>query len=288
LQTETLRVVVDPMRGCKITSLVRLPSDREWLLQSDRPAVESLQHGSIFTDSPMCGWDEMFPTVDACTYLRVSLAGTSLPDHGEVWSRAWEIEELTPTSIRCSIRVLSLPYHFQRELKLDGSAMSLQYRLATDGPESLVVLWAPHPQFTVNPGTLLSLPADTGTLDTKLEGASRMTRFLAVPAAGFDCTQVVPKGAGMMLYAPPDVLVDSARLCDPDGSWLQMSWDAEQVLCFAVWMDNSLYAPTPIVCPEPMSGYYDSLRRAYESGRVLEVEAAEPAVWTLNVSVGRI
>jgi hypothetical protein len=42
-----------------------------------------------------------------------------------------------------------------------------------------------------------------------------------------------------------------------------------------------------VVCPEPMSGYFDALLRAQEAGRVLTVGPGVPVQWTLDVTVGR-
>jgi hypothetical protein len=91
----------------------------------------------------------------------------------------------------------------------------------------------------------------------------------------------------MMLYAAPDADVDRAVLVDPDGNWLEMAWDSRTIPYFAVWMDNGRYAPDPVVCPEPMTGYYDGLRRAQEASRVLSVGPDAPVQWHLNVTLGR-
>ena len=287
LQTEELTVVVDPSRGCKITSLVDRRENREWLLQEQPGVTRTLSEELSFTENAMCGWDEMLPTIAACTYPLGSLAGTPLADHGEVWSREWSVEEQTPTTIRCSVIGRTVPFHFQREVRIEGPSMTLHYRLSTNAPEGLVALWAPHPQFAIKQGTALSLPVHVVTLDTQTEGPARLTGVMAVTAAGIDGTSVVPEGAGMMLYAPPDVRVSTARLTDPDGTWLEMTWDSDEIPNFAVWMDNGLYAPTPVACPEPMSCVHDNLRRAYEAGLVRTVTTTKPATWSLRVNVGR-
>jgi hypothetical protein len=287
LQSEQIRVVVDPSRGAKITSLWHEESQREWLLQSEVTNLAAPAYGSPFTEATFCGWDEMLPTADACTYPREPYSGVALPDHGEVWSSPWEVDEFTSKSIVCSVRGRALPYRLRRELEVNGSTLSAHYTLSVEAPQSLCVLWAPHPQFAVEAGTHLTMPSEVEELSVSIEGIPAPMTRISVPGEGLDCTRIVPKGMGMMLYPDPDATIDWAKLTNPDGSWLQMNWGTDNVPYFAVWMDNGRYAPRPVVCPEPMTGYYDDLRRACELDRVLVIEPSKPACWSLHMTLGR-
>jgi galactose mutarotase-like enzyme len=278
-----IELSVDPSRGAKITSVRNLASGREWLLQDPALPAALLAYGDVFTDSGMSGWDEMFPTVDACGYLGEAV---DLPDHGEVWSRPWRVLESTSTSIVTEIDGCRLDYRLRRRIDVAGSRVTCQYRLTTSRPQGLAALWAPHPQFAASVGTVLELPS-VDRVDTQLEGSSGPFRSLDVPAGGLDVHTLVPKGEGMMLYAGPEVRVDRAVLVDPDGNWIEMAWDSRTIPYFAVWMDNGRYAPSAVVCPEPMSGYFDALLRAQEAGRVLSVRPGVPVEWTLEVTVGQ-
>jgi hypothetical protein len=284
LRSSQISVEVDVARGAKITSLRSLPSEREWLLQSPTPTGEEPCYGSVFTDIPLSGWDEMLPTVDACSYPG---GGVELPDHGEAWSRPWRLVEQTSTSLTCAIDGVALDYHFRRRIRLDGPRLSMSYRLSTQRPDGLAALWAPHPQFRALPGTMLQLPGDVNRLDSRADGDTGAFRQVDIGSGGLDWRQVVPAGTGLMLYAEPDVRVSSAVLSDPDGSWLRMAWDSDAAPYFAVWMDHGRYAAEPVVCPEPMTGYYDSVELAERQGRVLRVPPTGPAEWNLEVTVGR-
>jgi galactose mutarotase-like enzyme len=285
LASAQVAVTMDPGRGAKITSLLDLASNREWLLQPTTAVTPAAGpgYGSVFTHTPLAGWDEMFPTVDACQLAD----GSQLPDHGEVWSRPWRTTEASAASARCEIDGVALDYRFSRQLEVSGPDITARYRAQTTRAEGIPVLWAAHPQFAVRPGTMLELPHGISVLDSRPEGSADEFRPLPVGSNGLDWREVAGPGDGVMIYARPDDRVGHVRLVDPDGTWLAMTWDTRHVPYFALWIDNRCYAPEPVVCPEPMSGYYDSLRRAADGQRALWLAARSSAEWTMRLTVGR-
>lgn len=292
LRSSALALEVDLAVGAKITSLRNVFTGREWLLQpaSQTSSRYRPRYGDTFTDAPLGGWDEMFPTVDACRYLDehadAERGAIELPDHGEVWSQQWRLLSHTETSLSCAIEGKALDYQLRRTIELSGRTARFHYSLGTRREGGLAALWAPHPQFAVQPGTLLRLPPIVTRLGLVDEGASGPMRELPLPDHTLDWRDVAASGSGAMLYADPDVRLGTARLVDPDGSWLQLSWDSEQIPYFALWVDNGLFGRSPVVCPEPMTGYYDSLRAAQARRRVLRLPQDSTIEWTLTVEVG--
>src|SRR5919108_2274350 len=76
-----------PELGAKMTSLVRLESGHEFLLQPQRP-LRRASYGDAFAEFDTSGFDECVPTVSACRLA----SGQELPDHGELWSVPWQTE----------------------------------------------------------------------------------------------------------------------------------------------------------------------------------------------------
>jgi galactose mutarotase-like enzyme len=282
LETAQVAVAMDASRGAKITSLRDLANNREWLLQAAAAAARP-GYGSLFTQTPLAGWDEMFPTIDACRLGD----GSELPDHGEVWSRPWRITSTSAASAGCEIDGVALDYRLSRQLAVSGPVLTVRYRAETTRAEGVPALWAAHPQFAVRPGTMLEFPPDISILDSRPEGSAGDFRPVPVGGAGLDWRAVAGPGEGVMLYARPEDRVDHIRIVDPDGAWLAMTWDTSHVPYFALWIDNRCYAHEPVICPEPMSGYYDSLRRAADGQRVLRLAAQSAAEWTMRLTVGR-
>lgn len=287
LRTAAVRLAVDVRRGAKITSLADLENEREWLLPGPSRPGALPQYGDVFTDLPLHGWDEMFPTVDACRGLAEPFGDVSLPDHGEVWSLPWQVEECTSTVLDCSVEGRALPYRLSRRLEVVGSTVRLEYTAQTSAQTPVPVLWAAHPQLEARQGTALRLPPVVTTLEAVREGTAPERLTVPVPVDGLECEPLVEPGTGMMLYADPALSVDWAMLVDPRGTWLRMGWDSEQIPYFAAWMDNGLFASAPVICPEPTTGYVDSLVTAEGSGRLTHLRPAERLRWTLELSLGR-
>ncbi len=235
----------------------------------------------MFTEESLAGWDEMFPTVDACRLDN----GVELPDHGEVWSRPWRIQELTSTSLVCEIYGVAVDYRLQRRLEVSGPTVSLDYHVETTC-QGTSALWAAPPQFAGGSGTMLELPPGVKSLDARLAGASDPFQRVDVIEGVLDWGRIIGPGQGMMFYVDPTLRIDQIRLIDGAGASLVMTWNSDDIPYFAVWIDNGRYAPAPVICPEPMSGYYDSLRRAQDGRRVREVTAETPIEWTVHLTVG--
>ena len=288
LANAQVRVGVIPGLGAKVDSLTHLPTGRQWLLAPSGALPDRHEYASAFTGTVMCGWDEMLPTVDPCRYPARPYAGVQLPDHGEVWALPWNVVQCTATSVTCAVEGRALPYRMRRSVSIDGPTITMRYTLAVDGDAELALLWAPHPQFTVRPGTTLRLPPTVNQLTVvgqEPHGGSEH-RVLPVGEAGLDCTRIVPAGQDMMLYLEPEARADWAELRDPDGCWLRMSWENEHLPYLAVWMDHGRYSPA-VVCPEPMSGFYDDLARAQRDGKILIVAPGRPVEWAVRVDLGR-
>jgi galactose mutarotase-like enzyme len=286
LANAQVRVGVIPGLGAKVDSLVHLASGREWLLAPADALPQRHEYGSAFTGTVLCGWDEMLPTIDPCRYPAEPYADVQLPDHGEVWALPWQVTQFSPTSVTCAVEGRVLPYRLRRSVSLDGPTVVMHYTLAVDGDAELALLWSPHPQFAVRPGTTLHLPPIVEQLTAVVQAQhADSVRRIAVGESGLDCTRIVPAGQDMMLYLQPETRADWVELRDPGGSWLRMSWESESLPYLAVWMDHGRYSRA-VVCPEPMSGFYDDLGRAYYDGKILIVTPGRPADWSIRVTLG--
>ena len=102
-----ITVQVDVADGARITSLTS--GDREWLAPSGpRSPGAFVQPGSG-------GWDEVIPTVSACTLVDGSaFTGTVLADHGDAWQTAWTLDSADTSHVQTSVRLPSLLINLTR------------------------------------------------------------------------------------------------------------------------------------------------------------------------------
>jgi galactose mutarotase-like enzyme len=270
-------------RGARITSLKSRLDGREWLAQAKDSGASEPAYGASFTDTDHFGWDEMFPSVDACAYPTGSFAGLDVVDHGELWSLTWETLEESPTTIAQRVRSPRFAYTFERALVLEGPTLRVNYAVVLDemAPTALPFLWALHPQFAMTEGSRLELSGDPHVLDTSDAAAVRSVEWLGDLAIERD----VEAGSDRMIYVAPGDLVSEARIVDRTGSRMRLSWDHDFAPYLGVWMDRGRYTRGRVVAIEPTNGFFDELARAHQSGTVRTFAPGKRVTWWVELTI---
>jgi len=292
LESERLRLVCIPELGAKIVSLLDKKHSQEWLVSPMRP-LKKLFYGAEFTLQDMSGWDEMMPTITACTWN-----GLAMPDHGEVWSIPWQVKE-NGNMISLSVASPTLPYRLSRDLALTApDRLEMRYRLEhTGGGLTLPYIWAAHPQFIADEHTRVILPGEVKKVLNVIENDplwGEAGTFCTMPLSEgvdgkvYDLTRVRPveNHACRKFYLPPWQAVNWAGLRhERKGCELRLSWPAEEVPYLGLWFDEGAVNNRPVAAPEPSTGYYDSLERAFKNGRVAWLKPGEQKAWTMTVTL---
>lgn len=298
LETPAFRVVTVPGLGAKIVSLFDKTAGREWLLPPVERPFQPVAYAASFVDQDMSGWDEMFPTIDACAYPDDGpYRGAALPDHGEVWSLPWSIEA-SDNAISLTAWGRALPYRLTRTARMpDDRTLRLTYQAVNTGPEPFDALWAAHPQFAVDNATRIVLPPSVNRVVNVHAGEE-------FPTVGHTCSwphAETASGQVMALdrigpaslrrcrkfYTSPDTSVGWAALQQgANGNWLRLSWDAADVPYLGIWIDEGVYNDAPTAALEPSTGYYDRVTLAQSNGRITRFLPGEPRRWHLNIEVG--
>lgn len=84
-----IEVAAVPELGAKVISLKNLSTGRDWMwhpaggLKLFRNCL-----ADDFSTSPLAGLDECLPTIAVCAWQERTLA-----DHGEIWSKAWCVDQ---------------------------------------------------------------------------------------------------------------------------------------------------------------------------------------------------
>jgi galactose mutarotase-like enzyme len=157
LDNDFVEVAVVPELGAKVVSLKNRQTGREWMYHPGGPGQMKLfrnQLGDDFARSPMTGWDECLPTISPCIWR-----GRALPDHGEVWSVPWQLDEAAwrAARIQTTLRLPVSPFEFTRVIELQGDTLLIHYQLTNQSDEPQEYLWAMHPLLALRPGDQLML-----------------------------------------------------------------------------------------------------------------------------------
>lgn len=299
LETSAVQVVVVPELGGKIVSLLDKQNGREWLLLPQRPYAHGAARNAGFVEQDMSGWDEMFPTINAGAYpAHGAHNAVPLPDHGEVWGIAWAHDADNTDAIALSVQGQALPYTLTRTIRVVGeNALRLEYEVVNTGAETLYALWAAHPQFVMDGATRIVLPQSVKQVVNVLP-----TDELPQDEQLYDWAETVTASGEILpldrvrpdavrkhrkFYLPPEQPVSWAGLQQGDGgAWLRLAWETSSVPYLGVWVDERSYNTALTVALEPSTGYYDSLTRAWQNGRVMELLPNVPQRWALEVALG--
>ena len=297
---------VVPELGGKLSSLRDLEGGREWLWTSQRMAYARHEYGASYVKhADVGGWDECFPTVAACDYPWAPRAGEPLPDHGEVWPRAWEHEARSNAdgSVTLTGRTQGtlLEYSFERlvSLALGSRTLSLTYRVINDSPQELAFIWSAHPLFRLEAGLRLRFPEATRwnvyleAPGTVLPPARPFTwPFAAITAGGrWELDPLPGPGAGVAFKAWSEPLAEGwAELVSPTGR-LRLDFNPREVPQLGLWLNaggwsgdgGPAYANLAL---EPCIGAQDSLAEAVgRYGQFGRLAAGATREWGLNVTL---
>jgi Aldose 1-epimerase len=188
MQNDAMRVAVVPEIGGKIISLRSRRSGREWLwrnphLPLKKPPADATDFGAFDAG----GWDEVFPTVNACRVPNSAWGNRTLTDHGELWYRPWKVLDENVASravatLSLAVDEPDLPFRFERTLTLAAglAPLTANYSVTNKSTMPMPFIWAAHPLLAIEPGDSFLLPegtriSTTGNVGLKL--ATNVTEF---------------------------------------------------------------------------------------------------------------
>lgn len=293
-ENEQLAVRVVPARGSKIISLTDKRTGREWIHQTDRP-WEPLSYGMNWDDGDRGGWDEMFPTINACPCPDEPWLDANFPDHGEVWCLPWQYEQEGDT-LRLTVEGVQVPYQLTKTISLNGSELIIDYRLENPTPHVFSYLWAAHPLLRIQPGMKLSTEPPNGRIHISYSHQDRLGKTLEYneyPAATsvngntIDLSIIENKSSqsAEKYYFSEPLQEGYAGLSDPaSGEEISFRFSPEENPYLAIWANYGGFDDYTFAI-EPASGYLDDVYKAKQLGKVKQIEGLSVNSWTLRVSL---
>ncbi len=161
LESEQLSLSILPEVGAKILTLVDKARGRNLLWENPRIRPQKFPIDSNFDNYWCGGWDDAFPTADACEHN-----GEAFPNLGELRSLTWQVEDQGQAQDRVWVRLSTFaPISAAKATKtimLQRNQVTVHFALECLGPLPFDYLWGTHPAFSVTQESHLMIPAKTG------------------------------------------------------------------------------------------------------------------------------
>lgn len=285
LTSDELSVAVVPSLGGRIVSLRHRRGGREWMWRPPGGRLFRNHSGDSFGNSTLTGADECFPTVPAC-----SIDGRELPDHGELWPLAWEVERADET-LALSVQAPGSPFRFSRTLGIERHDLVLDYRLRNESDANQPWLWAFHPLLSREQDDVLELATPGVRVDSALGGnhASLGDRWAwPEPFAGcrldrFDFGEREP--SAVKVFSEPLEVGHAVVRNALDGERLEFHFSLSAISCVGLWINRGGWEGYDHFAIEPSTGAPDSLRAAIEWNRYRTLAAGAEETWQLRLRI---
>ena len=287
IESDDLKAVIT-IRGSKMVSLFDKTSGRELLLQG---SGERLVQGGYDTDYgavDICGFDEMFPNIDACYYERAPWEGVKLPDHGEVWGLDWDCKT-GGGEITAEVYGVRMPYKFSKRIYFSApDALRIEYALQNLSPFDMDCAWAAHAMFALDDDSRLILPDGQAKGIVTFSVNERIGRYGST--VGLDKLSAVMPGRiySDKVYLDGAVTQGRCGVVYPSvGRACLMAFAAETVPYLGVLISNGMHIGNCAIL-EPCTGAFDrpDRARAYGMNGVLKAKGIQR--WRLELTVIKV
>jgi hypothetical protein len=292
LRNAEVEVGIMPDLGAKIMSLRNRRSGREWMWTPPHGArYRRVSAGTPFDQSSLVGADECLPTIAPCLWR-----GRQLPDHGEVWSEAWRLDEAALAVGRTTTR-LQLPvspFTLERTVSLDGATVSLEYLLQNTSPAREEFMWAFHPLIAIEAGDELALAGDGIQVRTEASMNCPLGQRGAgwswpepLPGIQFDRLDLGGEARAVKLFTEPGQVGGAEVRNARTSNSLRFVFDPQQIDTLGLWINRGGWNGFHHLAIEPGIGAPDPLAAAVQDWRRFgKVEAGAERKWGFQIIVG--
>lgn len=290
IESDAVRVEIDPAYGARVLSLVDRRSGRDWLAKG--PQSTQTGEDAVYLSDEAVGWDECFPTVSPWDASATAL-GRPLRDHGDLWGRPWAVDAHAADSLTTSRAAGA--FQFSRRLSLRGAALTADYAVANTGADALPFMWALHGLLAVTPADRIELDGVESVAASYIaqDGTTLVAPRLPWPGPGGDIggapldTVRGPEARfAAKLYAS-DIPAARAAVGGSNG-WLDLAWDDTALRHLGLWLNYGGWpAPGEVhhLALEPTTAPVDHLGQALAGGSAMILAPGTTSRWRVTMTL---
>ena len=299
LENACISLIILPDYACKIASLVKKNTQREFLFQSAQTRLTPPPYGASFSAYDSSGFDEVFPSIDSCPYPDGPYQGVQIPDHGEIWALPWEyVLHKEGPAMTAWVKSTKLPYIFTRTLTLHGPEIRLHYTVENTANVPFEFIWTPHCLLNCSTHTVLTVPDNLQEIitvehSTRTLGpwGTRHTYPLTKTSDGktVDMSKTQPRSDNScekFYFTQKNTQGWCAIKHTDNGDTLTYRYDADKVPYLGVWKTQGGYRNDYNLALEPCTGVYDDLYLAHKIRRAAVCKPNGKYEWDFTITTG--
>lgn len=276
LESDRVRVAVDPGRGADILSIVDLPSGVDVMLTTPwRDRADAIREGRVRTTSSSShalwleqyrgGWQTLCPNAGGAR----TQEGAPYEFHGEASAATWQVDSLDGSAVCMTVELFTAPVRIRRELRLDEGTLTQHDRITNLSDRDISIDYVGHPAFgagLLSGGAMITtdarffVPDGADAPSGGVPAASHAWPWLEIGAAPRDLRIVGPSPDGQRLFGWLHGF-ESGRvsIVGRRGLAVDLEWDA-RVLPYAwLWQESEAshefpwFGRTRLLAVEPAS-----------------------------------
>jgi len=272
------------VRGMKMVSLFDKTSGMEFLLQGGDTLIQGgydADYGAV----DICGFDEMFPNIDACFYEREPWLGVRLPDHGEVWGIDWD-HDTGENYIEAHVFGVRMPYKLSKRIYfITPETLRTDYTVQNLSIFDMDFAWTAHAMFELDDDSEIILPEGNTKGVVTFSSNERLGRFGNIADLN-----------DLIYVMPGNVYTDKVYLQGPvsngicgvgypsKGRSCMMGFPADTVPYLGVLNSNGMNIGKCAIL-EPCTGAFDRPDRARAFGMDSVLQAKGTRQWYLDLTI---
>ncbi len=300
LDNGIIKTTIIPELGGNIFELIQKATGSNYIHQPeiDLCEIKRPKYGDKFLPPYDFGFDDCFPTISPSQY-RLNGKNIYFPDHGELWTRAWEYN-VQDDGINLQIYGINLNYRFKKKIMLDKNILNIHYSLLNLESLPFQYIWSSHPLLIIDPDDEILVEDEIEHLFVNWASDDRYGKYgdivrwpcKVLSGNNIDLSKVQSKDLTMAIKFFSDKLkkgcaglyrrkLDTSIIFNFDeriipylGIWL----------CYGGWPKNN-DNPAYTIALEPTSGRPDSLSDGIKRNEASSIMPEEEKTWSLSVSI---
>lgn len=293
LENAALRLVVVPVLGGKILSLVDKATDVELLWRHPRLVPRPVPFGASYDDQFVGGWDELYPNDEP-----EELAGEPMPDHGELWTLPWHAataSEGDTASVTLSTRTPISSSAVTKTLTLHAAEphVRVDYRLHNTGTTPQPFLWKSHVAVAIETGARVDMGAETVLLHSfgrpRARGTEPTFVWPTLEAEGLrhDMRETPAPDSGLAEFLIATAMREGFCEVSRPAAGVGLRLDFDLAALPSCWLFGSYggWRGLHTLVLEPCTGYPLSVRDGVAAGTHQVLTAASERRWTVMATV---